>query len=165
MPGPVYTPIVGTLGYVLSPDGNQVLLVHRNAREDDQHLGKYNGLGGMMHPDDDVVTCMRRELHEEASIEVTRMSLRGTVNWTGFGPKGEDWLGFLFRIEAFEGTVPERNDEGTLEWHPVDRILELPMWEGDRLFLPLVFDDDPRPFHAYMPYDGDRPRDWTWVRL
>jgi 8-oxo-dGTP diphosphatase len=93
------------------------------------------------------------------------MSLRGTVNWTGFGPKGEDWLGFLFRIEAFEGTVPERNDEGTLEWHPVDRILDLPMWEGDRLFLPLVFDDDPRPFHAYMPYDGDRPRDWTWVRL
>jgi len=41
-----YTPIVATLGYVLSPDRREVLMIHRNARPDDQHLGKYNGLGG-----------------------------------------------------------------------------------------------------------------------
>ena len=165
MPGPPYCPIVGTLGYVMSPDGTQVLLVHRNAREQDQHLGKYNGLGGKMEPAEDVVGCMRRELREEASIEVTELVLRGTINWTGFGPNGEDWLGFVFRIDAFEGEVPDRNEEGTLEWHPVDRILDLPMWEGDRFFLPLVFDDDPRAFHGYMPYDGGRPLDWTYVRI
>ncbi|MEP6897080.1 MAG: 7,8-dihydro-8-oxoguanine triphosphatase, partial [Rhodanobacter sp.] len=39
-----YTPIVATLGYVLSPDRGSVLMIHRNARPDDQHLGKYNGL-------------------------------------------------------------------------------------------------------------------------
>jgi 8-oxo-dGTP diphosphatase len=39
-----YIPIIATLGYVLSPDRRQVLLVHRNARADDQRLGKYNGL-------------------------------------------------------------------------------------------------------------------------
>ena len=38
-----YTPIVGTLGYILSPDGEHVLLVHRNARPDDESFGKYNG--------------------------------------------------------------------------------------------------------------------------
>lgn len=165
MPGSPYTPIVGTLGYVLSPDGRRVLLVHRNARADDQHLGKYNGLGGKMEPDEDVAACMRRELREEASIEVTSMVLRGTINWTGFGPNGEDWLGFVFRIDAFRGEVPARNEEGTLEWHDVDRILDLPMWDGDRHFLPLVFDDDPRAFHGYMPYDGGRPLDWNYVRL
>ena len=37
-----------SLGYVMSPDGNDVLLVHRNARDDDQHHGKYNGLGVKM---------------------------------------------------------------------------------------------------------------------
>lgn len=165
MPATPYCPIVGTLGYVMSPDGRQVLLVHRNARKDDQHLGKYNGLGGKMEPDEDVAACMRRELQEEASIEVTSMTLRGTINWTGFGPNGEDWLGFVFRIDGFAGDVPERNEEGSLEWHDIDRILDLPMWEGDRFFLPLVFDDDPRAFHGYMPYDGGRPLDWNYVRL
>lgn len=161
----MYTPIVGTLGYVLSPDRERVLLVHRNARADDQHLGKYNGLGGKMEPAEDVVACMRRELLEEAGIVATAMTLRGTINWTGFGPNGEDWLGFVFRIDAFRGEVRPRNEEGPLEWHPVAGILDLPMWEGDRHFLPLVFDDDPRPFHGYMPYEGGRALDWTFTRL
>lgn len=160
-----YTPIVGTLGYVMSPDGKRVLMVHRIAREDDDHLGKYNGLGGKLHPDEDVVTCMRRELHEEAGIECLDMVLRGTVNWTNFGPNGEDWLGFIFRIDRFSGTPPDRNDEGTLAWHPVDKILELPMWEGDRHFLPLIFDEDPRIFHGHMPYDGERATRWNYVRV
>src|SRR5262249_9121308 len=64
-----YTPILATLGYVLSPDGRRVLLVHRNRRPDDAHLGKYNGLGGKLHPDEDVVACLRREIREEADIE------------------------------------------------------------------------------------------------
>ncbi|HFQ89727.1 MAG TPA: NUDIX domain-containing protein, partial [Desulfobulbus sp.] len=90
----MYTPIIGTLGYILSPDRDHVLLVHRNARPQDQHLGKYNGLGGKMKPDEDVVACMEREILEEAGIRCREMRLRGTVNWTGFGPRGEDWLGF-----------------------------------------------------------------------
>src|SRR5215469_12426018 len=55
-----YTPIVATLGYVLSPDRSKVLMIHRNARQDDQHLGKYNGLGGKMEPGEDIAECMRR---------------------------------------------------------------------------------------------------------
>jgi 8-oxo-dGTP diphosphatase len=160
-----YCPIVGTLGYVLSPDGRSTLLVHRNARAEDQHLGKYNGLGGKMEPDEDVVSCMRREIREEAGIECTEMSLRGTINWTGFGPNGEDWLGFIFRIDAFEGEPHRENVEGKLEWHTIDGLSGLPMWEGDRHFLAMVFDDDPRPFHGYMPYEGDHPVGWSFTRL
>ncbi len=70
-----YTPIVGTLGYILSPDRSQVLLVHRNARADDQHLGKYNGLGGKLEADEDVVAGMRREILEEAGIQCEAMAL------------------------------------------------------------------------------------------
>ena len=50
-----YTPILATLGYVLSPDGEQVLMIHRNARDNDLHLGKYNGLGGKLEADEDVI--------------------------------------------------------------------------------------------------------------
>ena len=160
-----YTPILGTLGYVLSPDRRRTLLVHRTARRDDEHLGKYNGLGGKMRPDEHVVACMRREIREEAGIECEGLLLRGTINWTGFGPHGEDWLGFIFRIDRFSGALFDQNSEGVLGWHDIEQLHVLPMWEGDRFFLPLVFDDDPRTFHGYMPYEGDRPLGWSWVRI
>ncbi len=160
-----YTPIVGTLGYILSPDGRKTLLVHRSFRQDDDQLGMFNGVGGKMLPEEDVVTCMQREILEETGLTVKRMRLRGTINWTGFGPKGEDWLGFIFLIEEFEGEPFEQNEEGPLHWQPIDRLDELPMWEGDRHFLPLVFDGDPRVFHGYMPYDGECPLSWSYQRI
>jgi 8-oxo-dGTP diphosphatase len=161
----MYQPIIGTLGYVLSPDRTRTLLVFRNARHYDVHLGKYNGLGGKMHADEDVASCMRREILEEAGIECEEMLLRGTINWTGFGPGGEDWLGFIFRIDRFRGIPFASNPEGVLTWEPIDRLAELPMWEGDRFFLPLIFDDDPRQFHGYMPYAAGRPVSWRYTRL
>ncbi|MEX1826271.1 NUDIX domain-containing protein [Luteibacter sp. CQ10] len=160
-----YTPIVATLGYVLSPDGGRVLMIHRNARQDDQHLGKYNGLGGKMEPGEDIAACMRREIREEAGIECVEMRLRGTLNWPGFGKRGEDWLGFIFVITRYEGTPLESNPEGALEWVSVDALDALPMWEGDRHFLPLVFDGDPRPFHGVMPYKDGRMVSWDYSRL
>lgn len=160
-----YTPIIGSLGYVMSPDRKKVLLVHRNARKSDDHLGKYNGLGGKMEPGEDIATCMKRELFEEAGIECLDLKLRGTINWTGFGPKGEDWLGFIFRIDHFTGTPHSSNPEGNLEWISLDQIDKLPMWEGDRYFLNLVFDDDPRAFHGYMPYKNDKPLSWSFTRI
>lgn len=114
---------------------------------------------------EDAATCMIREIREEAGIEVEAMSLRGTINWTNFGPKGEDWLGFIFLISKFAGTPYARNDEGPLSWVNLSELASLPMWEGDRYFLPLVFDADSRPFHGYMPYDRERPLSWSCVRM
>ncbi len=159
-----YTPITGTLGYILSPDGKRVLMVHRIARATDDQLGKYNGLGGKLERDENVAACMIREIREEAGIEVEEMRLRGTVNWTNFGPKGEDWLGFVFLITRFRGDPRTENAEGPLSWVDLETMHTLPMWEGDRYFLPLVFDDDPRPFHGYMPYDRARPLGWSFFR-
>lgn len=160
-----YTPIVATLGYVLSADRSQVLLVHRNARASDQHFGKYNGLGGKMDRGEDVVACMRRELREEAEIECIDLRLRGTISWPGFGKNGEDWFCFVFLIERFSGTPPASNEEGRLEWVDLDRVAGLPLWEGDSHFLPLVFDADPRPFHGVMPYRDGAMVSWDYARI
>ena len=172
-----YTPILGTLGYVLSPAGDSVLMIHRNARADDLHLGKYNGLGGKLERGEAVADGMARELQEEAGITATAMLLRGTINWPGFGKQGEDWLGFVFVITAFAGTVSKANDEGSLHWIALSRIrqacapdaatraaAQLPMWPGDLHFLPLVLDDDPRPFHGVMPYHDGVPTTWQFTR-
>ena len=161
----MYCPIVGTLGYVLSPDRRKTLLIHRNLRHNDHHLDKYNGLGGKMLPNENVVSCLRREIFEEAGIQCDNILLRGTINWTGFGPGGENWLGFIFRIDRFSGIPFASNEEGVLSWVDLEAMGELPMWEGDRYFLPLVFDDDLRMFHGYMPYKDGRPFDWQYVRI
>ncbi|MFM8528730.1 MAG: NUDIX domain-containing protein, partial [Ilumatobacteraceae bacterium] len=61
-----YTPIIGTLGYVLRDD--HVLLVHRNKRAGDEHLGKWNGIGGKLEADEDVASGFAREVAEEAGL-------------------------------------------------------------------------------------------------
>ena len=172
-----YTPIVGTLAYIVDRTTNFVLLVHRNKRDHDEHLGKWNGLGGKLETHEDLASGVRREIREEADIEVTSMRLRGTLSWPGFGPNGEDWFSPVFLVDEWTGVPLTTNAEGDLAWIAIERVLEacnddaairtradLPMWEGDRFFLPLVFDDDPRVFHGTMPYENGRPTSWSFER-
>lgn len=160
-----YTPILATLGYVLSADRQRVLLIHRNRRQEDAHFGKYNGLGGKLDSGEDVVSGMCREIREEAGIECESLRLCGTISWPGFGKHGEDWFGFIFLIEAWHGQPLADNAEGTLEWVEVRRLLDLPLWEGDRHFLPLVFGDTARQFHGVMPYRDGKPVSWSYRLL
>ena len=157
-----FTPTLATLGYVLSPDGTQVLLIHRNQRSDDAHFGKYNGLGGKLEPNEDIVQGIRREIREEADIECLSLHLRGTISWPGFGKHNEDWFGFIFLIDAWTGTPRLSNPEGTLTWVDAGKILELPLWEGDRYFVPLVFDRRIEQFHGVMPYHQGKPASWSY---
>ena len=156
-----YTPVLATLGYILSPDAARVLMVHRNRHPADHHFGKYNGLGGKLEPAEDVFSGMAREIREEAAIDCVRLELRGTISWPGFGKHGEDWFGFLFRIPEWTGTPPATNAEGALEWVPLADVRSKNLWEGDRFFIDLIFDADPRPFHGVMPYADGRPQSWS----
>lgn len=172
-----YCPIMGTLAYIVDESRRHVLLVHRTARPEDQHLGKWNGLGGKVEANEDVAASVRREVHEEAGIEVTAMTLRGTVSWPGFGPQGQDWFGLIFLITDWNGVPASSNAEGDLAWVPISQVLaasspddveranaNLPMWEGDRYFLPLIFDEDQRVFHGVMPYANGQPMSWSYER-
>ena len=81
----------------------------------------------------------------------------------------------MFVATDWIGEIARSNDEGELEWATRADVLaacedgpeaqRLPMWPGDRHFIPLVFDDDERVFHGTMPYDADRPVSWSYVRL
>ncbi|MFN3265253.1 MAG: NUDIX hydrolase [Deinococcales bacterium] len=159
-----YTPILATLGYLIEDD--RVLMVRRHKRLEDAHLGKYNGLGGKLEPLEDVLSGLRREFLEEAGITLESVQLRGTINWSGFGKAGEDWFGFIFLARGYKGEITFENPEGSLEWVRISSLLEghLPLWEGDKHFLPLVFDQDPRPFAGVMPYQNGKLVSWFYTR-
>jgi len=155
-----YTPILGTLCYVV--EGDRVLMIHRQGRPDDLHLGKYNGLGGKVEPGEDIVASVIREVREEAGIVLEAPRLRGTISWPGFGAGGEDWFGFVFVADSWTGEMTTQNHEGVLEWVPRARLLsfDLELWPGDRYFLPLVFDESVAQFHGVMPYRDGAPESW-----
>ncbi|HEU5227848.1 MAG TPA: 8-oxo-dGTP diphosphatase [Ktedonobacteraceae bacterium] len=161
----MYTPTLATLGYILSKDRSQVLMIHRNKRPDDIHFGKYNGLGGRLEPGEDIVSGMRREIMEESGLMAERLLLRGTISWPGFGKEGQDWFGFIFRIEEWQGEPNEGNHEGTLEWVSLKDLPTLPLWPSDHKFLPMVFDDDPRAFHGCMPFQDGKMVGWSYQRI
>jgi 8-oxo-dGTP diphosphatase len=156
-----YTPILATLAYVFSPEGTRVLMIHRNARPGDLHLGKYNGLGGKLDPGEDVVSGLRREVREEAGIECEELELAGTISWPGFGKSGEDWFAFIFRVLRFSGSLLDSNPEGKLEWVELDRVSTLPLWDGDQFFLPFVLERQGTQFHGVMPYRNGKPVSWS----
>jgi len=146
-----------------------VLMIHRVGKADDTAYGKYNGLGGKVEPGEDAAAAMIREIREEAGIEVTAMELRGTLSWPGFGRENESWFALVFLVSGWHGEPHGANPEGRLEWVPLERVVtgELPMWDGDRLWLGMVFDGDPRPFHGVEPYDGldVLAERWSFTRI
>jgi 8-oxo-dGTP diphosphatase len=160
-----FSPILATLGYVFSPDRQAVLMIHRNARPLDAHFGKYNGLGGKLEREEDVISGLCREVREEAGIACDAIELAGTISWPGFGKNGEDWFGFIFRITRFSGTPLASNSEGVLEWVEIKRVFSLPLWEGDQFFLPLIFDFGSPQFHGVMPYNNGKPVSWHFSTL
>jgi 8-oxo-dGTP diphosphatase len=87
------------------------------------------------------------------------------ISWPFFGKNGEHWYGLIFLVEQFSGTPFTQNPEGDLCWVDIDKIMDLPMWDGDRHFLPLVFDDDPRAFHGVMPYQNGQMKSWSYSRI
>ena len=119
-----FVPLVGTLAYLIDQDRERVLLIRRDARPDDDHFGKVNGLGGKLEIGEHIFAGLRREIAEEAGVEILTAALRGTIAWTDFGPKREQWLGFIFLVDSWDGELFESNEEGSLEWVPIQRLLD-----------------------------------------
>jgi 8-oxo-dGTP diphosphatase len=142
--------VVATLCYVRS--GGRTLMLHRNKKEGDVHRGKWNGLGGKLDSGESPDDCVVREVREESGLTITDARLRGVLTFPAFRD-GEDWLVFAYTATRFEGELGECA-EGTLEWIDDAKILELPLWEGDRIFLPWLNGD--RFFSAKFSYREGR---------
>ncbi len=124
--------INATLCYIRKND--HTLMLFRNRKPGDVHRGKWNGLGGKFEPGETPEECARREVSEECGLTATKMRLRGMLSFPQFDGVN-DWFVFVFLITGFYGEIRDC-PEGQLAWIKNSDLLRLPLWEGDRIFLP-----------------------------
>ena len=124
--------ILATLLYV--KHNGKTLMLYRNKKEDDYHEGKWNGLGGKFERGESPEDCAIRELKEESGLTAKNLVLKGFIVFPKFDGEN-DWHVFLFVVDDFEGELID-SPEGKLEWIPDEKLTELNLWEGDKIFIP-----------------------------
>ena len=151
-----------TLCY-LERDG-QYLMLHRVKKQDDASHDKWSGVGGKCEADESPDECMLREVHEETGLTVTSWRYRGIVTFIS-----DIWpceYMHLFTADRWhqDDLLPDNDadvwnlpdcDEGDLQWVEKERLFDLTLWPGDRIFLRLIMDPE-RPFFSLkLVYRGD----------
>ena len=139
-----------TLCYITR--GDQVLMLHRIKKENDINKDKWIGVGGKFLEGETPDECLLREAKEETGLTLTDYKLRGIVTFLTEDPTQGEYM-YLFTASGFEGQLIEC-DEGQLQW--VDRCFldALPKWEGDQIFLDLLWQDAPF-FLLKLRYEKD----------
>lgn len=151
--------------------GGHVLMLHRDGAgptgSADVHKGKWNGLGGKLEADESPLEGAVREFHEEAGVSLPGSAFAplGVLQFPNFrADHREDWIVYVFTVRGGDALPakpgPFRSSpEGKLHWVPEPELDALPLWEGDRKFLPLVLEE--RPFVGTFWYrDGRLERHW-----
>lgn len=121
---------LGTLCYVKHE--GKTLMLHRIKKENDMHAGKWNGLGGKLEPGETPEECVIREVYEESGLLVHNPRFHGMLTFPGFDD--DHWYGFLFTATDFSGDLID-SPEGVLAWIDDDKLLDLHLWPGDKIFL------------------------------
>ncbi|MBR7074155.1 MAG: 8-oxo-dGTP diphosphatase [Oscillospiraceae bacterium] len=135
----------------LERDG-KYLMLHRVKKEHDENHDKWVGIGGKFEPGESPEDCALREVREETGLTVRSWAYRGIVTFVS-DEWGTEYM-HLFHSADFEGSVKDC-DEGVLEWVDKQALYDLPIWEGDKIFLRLLNED--RPFFSLkLRYQGDR---------
>jgi len=141
---------LATLCYVI--DNNKTLMLHRIKKKNDVHEGKWNGLGGKFEHGESPEECAIREVKEESGLLIKKPKMHGFITFPMFDGK-KDWYVFLFTAKEFKGELIDSN-EGKLEWIPNNKLLELNLWEGDKIFIPWLMQN--RFFSAKFVYENGK---------
>lgn len=142
-----------TLAYVR--DGEKTLMLRRPDDPAHHQAGKYNGLGGKFEAGESPEECLAREVFEESGLVVERAELKGFITFPDFDGQ-DDWYVFVYLVTQFSGNLAA-SAEGELHWIPTVDIPKLPLWEGDRHFLPWL--EGERLFSAVFRYRNGRYSD------
>lgn len=138
-----------TLCYIEKDDC--YLMMHRVKKEVDINAGKWIGVGGKLEPDESVSDCLLREVLEETGLMLTSFRYRGVITFV-YNDHPAEYM-HLFTADAFTGKLREC-DEGVLKWVDKKSLMQLNLWQGDRIFLRLLLEDAPA-FTLTLVYRDD----------
>ncbi len=103
--------------------GDQVLMLLRNRPP---NAGLWNGVGGKISPAETPLECVRREVLEEAGIDLRtsgEVRFGGVVRWaSGVDPTGPSTGMYAFIADLQHGSTRKevlRTLEGLLSWKPL----------------------------------------------
>ena len=129
---------------------NQFLMLYRNKEENDINEGKYIGVGGHLEKGETPEQALIREVKEETGLNLLHYDYYGQVHF--IDTNAEEMM-YVYVADKFDGELIEC-DEGELKWIDIDKMNQLPMWEGDYLFLDKIFNKDEKPFNMVIKYRG-----------
>lgn len=141
-----------TLCYIEKDE--KYLMLHRTKKKNDINKDKWIGVGGHAEADEDAEMCLLREVKEETGLTLTSYKFRGLVTFIS-DKVAEPELMCLFTADGFTGELIPCT-EGDLHWIEKKRVLELPTWEGDAIFLKLLLQEEQRFFTLRLVYEGDK---------
>ena len=146
-----------TLCYIRRSAGagqREYLMLYRNKKKDDPNEGKWIGVGGKFEPGETPDECMLREVREETGLAPASYHFCGVIHFVSDTWEDEDMYLYRAEVSGAQAEALPACSEGQLRWVPERELMELPMWEGDRLFLkPLLEGADE--ISMTLQYEGD----------
>ena len=137
------------------------LMMHRVKKKADLNKGKWVGVGGHFLEGESPEECLLREVKEETGLTLTSYRFRGIVTFLS-DIWGCEYM-HLFTADAFaespEQCTLEDCPEGILQWIPKNQVPLLPLWEGDKIFLKLLLEEQ-HFFSLKLVYEGDILKNW-----
>ena len=140
---------ITTLCYI--EKDNKYLMLNRTKKDKDINKGKWIGVGGHFEEGETPNECVCREVYEETGLVLNSFRLRGILTFVA--DKTFTEYIWLYTADGFSGEIKEC-DEGVLEWIDKDKLGELNMWEGDKVFLRLL-DEKEDFFTLKLEYEGN----------
>ena len=131
---------------------NKYIMLHRTSKKKDGNKDKWIGVGGHFEKGESPEECLLREVKEETGLELTSYQFRGIV--TFISDEWPDEYMCLYTADRYTGDIGNC-DEGELVWVEKGKIMDLNIWEGDKIFLKLLTENQPF-FSLKLEYKGDK---------
>ena len=131
---------------------NKYLMLHRTSKKKDGNKDKWIGVGGHFEKGESPEECLLREVKEETGLELTSYQFRGIV--TFISDEWPDEYMCLYTADRYTGDIGNC-DEGELVWVEKGKIMDINIWEGDKIFLKLLMENQPF-FSLKLEYKGDK---------
>ena len=121
------------VGAIILKDG-KFLMVGNNIRPEYLY-----SVGGRIKFGETAEEAVIREVYEETGLTVHSLKCNGEVLFIN---NDYQEMMYVYEITDFSGELKDCN-EGELKWITIKDMYSLPMWEGDKAYLPLLGKEEP----------------------